>query len=110
MKEGFRDFLWKVKEGLTKNKSVLVSLGVLLLVIAVGGAVWLGASVFSGKLNDWDANKNTNDSISSNENANESAVNLVPRRNYQIFSHIRARPYGRGIANRPGEIGPAVLS
>src|SRR3989344_8524282 len=80
MKEGFRDFLWKVKEGLTKNKSVLISLGVLLLVIAIGGAVWLGASVFSGKLNDWDANKNTNDSTLENENTNEAAVNLVPRR------------------------------
>jgi len=80
MKDSIRDFLWKVKESLTKNKSVLISLGVLLLVIAVGGAVWLGASVFSGKLNDWDANKNTNDSISDNENTNEAAVNLVPRR------------------------------
>ena len=80
MKEGFRDFLWKVKEGLTKNKSVLISLGVLLLVIAVGGAVWLGASVFSGKLNDWDPNKNTNGSALENENTNEAAVNLVPRR------------------------------
>lgn len=80
MKEGFRDFLWKLKEGLAKNKSVLISLGVLLLVIAVGGAVWLGASVFSGKLNDWDSNKNTNDSVSNNENANETVVNLVPRR------------------------------
>ena len=80
MKDSIRDFLWKVKEGLTKNKSVLISLGVLLLVIAVGGAVWLGASVFSGKLNDWDANKNTNGSALENENANEAAVNLVPRR------------------------------
>ena len=80
MKEGFRDFLWKLKESLTKNKSVLISLGVLLLVVAVGGAVWLGASVFSGKLNDWDANKNTNDSGLDNENTNEATVNLVPRR------------------------------
>jgi len=80
MKESIRNFLWSIKEGLTKNKSVLISLGVLLLVIAIGGAVWLGASVFSGKLNDWDANKNTNSSALENENTNEAAVNLVPRR------------------------------
>lgn len=79
MKDFIRDFLWNFKEKLTKNKSVLISLGVLLLVVVVGGAVWLGASVFSGKLNNWDANKNINDSLSDNENINE-AANVVQRR------------------------------
>lgn len=80
MKEGFRDFLWNFKEKLTKNKNLLISLGVILLVVVISGAVWLGANVFSGKLNDWDANKNINNSLSENENTNESAVNLVPRK------------------------------
>jgi len=90
MKEGFRNFLWKLRE----KKGLLISLGVFVLILIIGGAVWVGANVFSGKFNGGSSNTNS-DGLLLNENLNASgAQNLVPRRlDGVLVPEDQANPY-----------------